>query len=124
MIREAGPGTLLRAIFPEKPSDAPILDYIMQGETRIPLKDVLNEALDTLPLTRGKNDSGSWPRWKTVLDQSYGLNGVKLTPKAIEARCRINSVSIPKIKREALIELRRNAEVMERLEAFFIAPPP
>ena len=120
MIREAGPGTLLRAIFPEKPSDAPILHYIMQGETRIPLKDVLNEALDTLPLTRGKNDSGPWPRWKTVLDQSYGLNRSKLTRGAIAQSCRIDPRYVSKIKREALIELRRDAEVMERLEAFFI----
>ena len=125
MLRGAGPESLLRAIFHEKPPDALIRDAIrQQGETRLTLQDALNAALDTLPLTRGKNDSGPWPRWKTVLDQSYGLNRSKLTRGAIAQSCRIDPRYVSKIKREALIELRRDAEVMDRLEAFFIAPPP
>ena len=124
MLKEVGPRSLLRAIFPENPSDAPIYPTITQHDgSRIDLKEALSQALNTLPFTRGRMDPAPRQRWRTVLELSYyGSDGAKLTQKAIAVRCGIDPRYIPKIKREALTELRRNERIIQMLSAFFVHP--
>jgi len=119
MTTALGPESLLRAIFPEQPPDARICDVVTQPDdgTRLKLRDALNEALDTLPLTRGSKDSGPRARWKTVLELSY-YHG--LTREAIAQELHTNRKYVSRIRRAALIELRRNERVTQMLSAFFV----
>lgn len=120
-IEKTGPENLLRAIFRDKPPDVPIYSNFTNSDgTTVSLKDALNIALDTLRPTRGKNDSGPWPRRKTVLDKCYGLNGEKLTLAVIAVKCRIAPRSVYSIKRETLRELRRDEKVTRLLSVFFV----
>jgi len=124
MLKEVGPRSLLRAIFPETPSYAPIAPAITQDDGgRMELREALDQALATLPFTRGSRDSTPRARWKEVLELSYyGLGGAMLTRRAIALRCDIDPRYILKMRRAALIELRRNERVIQMLSAFFIHP--
>lgn len=124
-MTQLGPEHLFRAIFRDKPADTPIYTTITQnGGTTLSLRDALNEALDTLRLTKGNNDRRPWARWKIVLDKSYGLNGIRFKPKEIVAQWpTIPLRSVSAIKREALRELRRNEGVIQMLSAFFVPTP-
>lgn len=123
-MTQRGPENLLRAIFQDKPADAPICTTITHdGKTTLSLRDALTEALKTLPFTKGKNDRRPWARWATVLDKSYGLKGIRHTPREIRAQFSIPERSVAATNREALRELRRNEEVIQMLSAFFIPTP-
>jgi len=113
---------LLRAIFPEMPPDMPIHDAIMEHNGRIlKLRDALDQALDTLPPTKGRGDSAPLPRRQTILRLSYyGSNGEMLTPRAIALRCSIEPRDVSIIKAEALGRLRGNENVRQKLRAFFV----
>ena len=65
---------LLRKIFRED-DKAPIRPSIIEGDTEVSLQQALNRALDTLPLTQGKNDSVRWQRIKSMIERRYGLKG-------------------------------------------------
>jgi len=118
-MTQLGPENLLRAIFKDK--HTPICTTITQEDgTALSLQAALTKALDTLPLTKGKNDSRRWPRWKTVLDKSYGLNGPRLRPREIGALWSISPPYVSTINLEALRELRRNERVVQMLSAFFV----
>ncbi|TSC56288.1 MAG: hypothetical protein Greene071421_257 [Parcubacteria group bacterium Greene0714_21] len=116
-----GPENLLRAIFRDKPADTPICTTITKenGET-LSLQAALNNALDTLPFTKGKNDHRRWARRKTVLDKSYGLNGIRFTPREIGTQMPISPRYVTRTRIEALRELRRSEKVIQRLSTFFV----
>jgi len=124
MLKEVGLRSLLRAIFPEKLHDASIRDVVTQRDgTILTLRDALNEALDTLPPTRGSGDSAPWARRKTVLDHYYGLSGDKLERQAIAQKLHTDPRYVSRIRRDVLTELRRNERVTQMLRAFFVLPP-
>ena len=115
--RHNGYEALLRDIFQEY--RAPIRSSIIEGDTEVSLQEALNRALDTLPFTRGRNDSVRWRRIKYMIALHYGLernrNQVPFWVIAQELRVKTDSVqnSVGDYRRK----LRKSCQWLEK---FFV----
>jgi len=89
---------------------------------RLTLKDALEEVLEILPLTQGKDDKQEWPRYKKLLELRYGLkDGKWRTHREVSQEFRvIGEETVSKIEDCALKILKHNQIHSERLKKFLI----
>ncbi|MDP4006982.1 MAG: hypothetical protein Q8P55_00085 [bacterium] len=116
----AFPRALPLPVQPE--SEALVYSFIVEEGTAVSLKDVLNEVLESLRHTKGRNDSQPWARLKFAVEQFFGLNdSAPRSFSAIDRELGGAGKTAKRLVENALFHLRHTQK--KRLSCFF-APSP
>ncbi len=114
---------------PWDPRFPPFYPYIViekeNGENRrLGLAEAIQDALDTLPLTRGNNDPQEWGRYKRVLNLRFGLeDGICRKRRQVAQELGIlHEQQIQQIEAGALRTLR-HPSYSRRLREFLVLSP-
>lgn len=118
----AGCKRLLEAIFLET---LELYPFIVEDGKEIPLFKAVEDALDSLPLSKGEKDAGPWKRGKRVLELRFGIGGEAHSRKKI---ANLPSFGVTEARIRAIelkhIRLLRHPSRSKRLRLFIIPLPP
>jgi len=118
---KTGHAALHNVIFGEKPGHPVRASIIEEGRT-VPLEEAINDALEKLPLKKGRNDPAPWRRPARTLELAFDLKkDAKTTDQLIAGVLGVTKGRAFQLRHQAL-RMMRHPTRARRLRQFCTEP--